>query len=375
MSYQKLIHDYLAGELSSEEEKKLFDGLSRHPEWREEMQLQRHMERAMEQDLHSVTVPPHTTGAVFASLGFRRPAKWPRRATWWTSSAVPVRTMILSGMAGMALLATSAYFLLPSHDVATVVVPSVRITMTPHAIAQSVTSASKEVLPGTRGNERVAGRRIQSSTISSPLVVRRSTIAAIQNQKPAVIANLDSSIEPVPPSMPNEPLRYYSDIGNLYSVHYLTPRKIVGVSYNGQIFVSNDSGHTWAPKQSGVSTDLYGVHFYDMTHGVAVGARGTILLTSDAGETWRTVASGMTTTLSTVRFVTKDTVYICGDNGAMLRSTTGGASWDVEHTGIHANLFRMMFGSGSSPRRVDVFGANDTHIATTDGGETWNTIK
>ena len=48
--YQKQIHDYLSGELSREQEEKLFDGLSQNAEWREEMQFQLRLERTMEQD-------------------------------------------------------------------------------------------------------------------------------------------------------------------------------------------------------------------------------------------------------------------------------------------------------------------------------------
>ncbi|HET6400558.1 MAG TPA: YCF48-related protein [Candidatus Kapabacteria bacterium] len=373
MTYQKLIHDYLAGELSQEEEEKLFDGLSRHAEWREEMQLQLQMERAMEQDLHSVTVPPNATGAVFASLGFRRPAKWSQRARMsdhpFRGAAIarwPARSMILSGLAGMMLVAGSAYFFLPSHEVA----------KSPRAIAHSMNvpgiGAGKEALPGTRGNDRIAEHGVRNSSMHSAFAVRHSPIAALPMPKPAGIANSDSSKAVTPPSMPDEPLRYYSDFGNLYSVHYLTPQKIIGVSYRGQIFISEDSGHTWAPKQSGVSADLFGIHFFDRTYGIAVGAQGTIVRTSDAGESWRTVASGTTATLSTVRFITPDTAYICGDAGVMLRSTTGGTSWELLRTGIHANLFRMEFRNGMEG---DVYGANDAHIATTDGGRTWNSIQ
>ena len=365
--YTKLIHDYLAGELSSEDEARLFEGLSRNPEWREEMQLQLQMERAMEKDLRSIAVPSSAATAVFASLGFRRPSKWsqffhaPPRAAFWS-----VRRIAFTGLSGM-LLFSAGYFAFRSnadekHR------PIAEFKQVPTSIPTSSPEIPSSKGPGAAPivKQTPFGQSVLPASSSNP------RDPALRGSLEHKVAKPLSNNVAVPSFGPNEPLRYYSDIGNLYSVHYFTPQKMIGVSYGGQIFLSEDSGHSWALEHSGVSSDLYGIHFCDKMHGLAVGAKGTVLLTSDCGKSWHVVPSGTTRTLSTVRFVTLDTAYICGDNGTMLRSANGGQTWAVIATGVDANLFRMAFKNGMEG---DVYGSNGLHLITTDGGATWKSIQ
>lgn len=353
--YTKLIHDYLAGELSSEDEARLFEGLSRNPEWREEMQLQLQMERAMEKDLRSIAVPSSAATAVFTGLGFRRRSKWSnmlhssRFATWTTQR---IAFMGLSGI----LLFGAGYFAFRSNADQHNAVRKVQNITLP---SNTQTTPSSDANPERR--------------VMAPLHVSNSTTVPVASNltKERVPKSSENAVS-TPSFGPDEPLRYYSDIGNLYSVHYFTPQKMIGVSYGGQIFLSEDSGHSWALEHTGVSGDLYGIHFCDMTHGLAVGARGTVLITSDCGKSWHLVPSGTTMTLSTVRFITTDTAYICGDNGIMLRSTNGGSGWALLSTGVHTNLFRMAFKNGMEG---DVYGSNGLHLVTLDGGNTWKSIQ
>ena len=57
MSYEEQIHEYLEGNLSKEEEHQLFDRLSEHPEWRDELAFQMRMQQEMQKDITSVTIP------------------------------------------------------------------------------------------------------------------------------------------------------------------------------------------------------------------------------------------------------------------------------------------------------------------------------
>lgn len=73
MSYSKLIHDYLDGELNTTQEDVLFAELSGNEEVRGEFNRQMKLHGAARSDASFISPPPERTGAVFAALGFSAP--------------------------------------------------------------------------------------------------------------------------------------------------------------------------------------------------------------------------------------------------------------------------------------------------------------
>ncbi len=70
MSYNRLIHDYLDGELDQTSEDALFTHLSGSTELRSEFNQQIKLHNMAGMDMKRITVPAELTGAVFSHLGF-----------------------------------------------------------------------------------------------------------------------------------------------------------------------------------------------------------------------------------------------------------------------------------------------------------------
>ncbi|MCX7737108.1 MAG: hypothetical protein N2319_10375 [Candidatus Kapabacteria bacterium] len=73
MSYSKLIHDYLDGELNASQQDLLFSELAHNTELRQEFNQQVRLQTLAQSDLPSITPPTDAANAVFAKLGFSIP--------------------------------------------------------------------------------------------------------------------------------------------------------------------------------------------------------------------------------------------------------------------------------------------------------------
>lgn len=73
MSYSKLIHDYLDGELNSSQQDLLFSELAQNTELRQEFSQQVRLQTLAQSDLPSISPPTDAANAVFAKLGFSIP--------------------------------------------------------------------------------------------------------------------------------------------------------------------------------------------------------------------------------------------------------------------------------------------------------------
>ncbi|MDP4199545.1 MAG: hypothetical protein Q8922_03235 [Bacteroidota bacterium] len=358
MNYPEIIHHYLAGDATHDQEEQLFTGLADHPEWREELQLQLKIHEAAQRDLPSLTVPPAARSAIFSRLGFNQ-----------TSGIMHLGAMRLFGlplpaMAGVGLLVLGAGAYLAFTSIA---------FKSEGQPAQSIPSPMQSVTPAQAMQpsppiENGSQSQVQGASKTSAIAAEpRSTSNAKVQEDPSL-----GRLAPRGPEIPNEPVTSYVDPGKFSSVSYLTPEKIIGVADAGKIFCSENGGKTWVLQTSMTQADLSGVHFIDLAAGVAVGAHGTILLTSDEGREWKTIPSMTTANLATVRYVTRDTLYACGEKGTLLRSTNGGAAWTLLKTGTTANLFRMRFENGSIG---EVHGEGGISLMTQDAGATWKLIK
>ncbi len=73
MSYSKLIHDYLDGELTPSQQDLLFSELAHNVELRHEFNQQVRLQTIAHSDLNSISPPTDAANAVFAKLGFSIP--------------------------------------------------------------------------------------------------------------------------------------------------------------------------------------------------------------------------------------------------------------------------------------------------------------
>lgn len=92
-----------------------------------------------------------------------------------------------------------------------------------------------------------------------------------------------------------------------------------------------DLAATWRDDAS-----LNSVYFVGSKNGYAVGAQGAIWRTADSGQSWQPVASGVTSQLNSVCFMTDQIGWVAGseispftglDSGVLLFTENGGATW------------------------------------------------
>jgi len=353
MSYEKRIHDYLSGELSAEQEKALFDDLSVHPEWREELALQMKMQQAAQKDIGSVVVPTSVTSAIFSSLSFTSPEQ-----------SISVPQTVAGNILGQKVISRFGFFTMASASAAIIAVGCLVYIL--------LTSTNKEQIPGEIAASRSAPIKQTGSMAASSLESRNTSSTADSNlsaRTPSILGKKNIPTEQVANRVvANEPMKVYLDIGRFSSVDYLTQHKIIGVADEGKIYCSDDGGHSWVIQSSGTSNDLFGVNFIDTTRGIVVGAKGTILSTINAGHEWHRVASGVEANLITVRYATRDTVYACGAQGVIMRSTSRGEQWELLESGTKANLFKIRFDNGLDGI---ISGEHNLTLETHNGGATW----
>jgi len=326
-SYQKLIHDYLDGSLSEEEQRQLFDNLSANPEWREELNFQMRMQEAMQKDLNAVTIPVKTTASIYSALGFGVPE---RAAATLFSKIVATSSVgkFVAALSVLAVVPTMVYVLTSKEAPTSQPLPSPKLQLLSPAVP---------------------------NTISAP----EATVSEV----PA------TDVKEAPHAAANPATRKSSlDIGKFSSVDYLTKQKVIGISSGGNIYLSDDGGTAWANLHSNTTKDLYGIHFRDSSNGVIVGASGTILLTVDAGKNWALVSSGTQANLIAVRYVSKDILFACGAQGTILLSTTGGLLWKKLESPVTASLFNIHF---DNAKAGVIRGEHGIILETADGGLTW----
>jgi hypothetical protein len=357
MSYQKQIHDYLNGDLTPDEEKKLFDELSDNPALREELAMQIKLQQTVQKDIASNAISPATTAAIFSALNFTVPHKdlpAPHRRFGFAGKSFGANAMI-AGFAFATALFSLIYVLSRPSDAPTL---AQRRSNTLPVLDTSVKESIKNGETNDRHTSIQNGNTHQATTHGMKAYDR--------------LASAEHSENVYRRTIPNEPMKAYFDIGKFSSVDYLTPMKIIGVADGGMIYYSDNGGKSWIIQASGTSRDLSGINFVDTTQGIIVGARGTILLTDNAGAEWRSTQSGIDANLITIRYATRDTVYACGAKGTIIRSITGGKTWEKLESGTRLNLFKLFFENGASGF---VTGEHGVTLETHNGGASWSPKK
>ena len=360
MSFQKQIHDYLNGDLSSDEEKQLFDELSENPALREELAMQIKLQQTVQKDMASNAISPVATAAIFSALDFAVPHKV-MPATGHSRFHFAVKSLggnaMITGLAFATALFSLIYVISRPSSAPNSANPGSGVKNAPSVTASANQTANVD--PSKSDNPMLQEADHSQRNKNPRSLLSHGTLAMPSETEYQRV-------------IPNEPMKAYFDIGKFSSVDYLTPMKIIGVADAGMIYYSDNGGKSWIMQTSGTSRDLSGINFIDTTKGIVVGSRGTVLLTDNAGNQWHSIQSGIDANLITIRYATRDTVYACGAKGTIIRSINGGETWERLESGTKLSLFKIFFESGE---RGFVTGEHGVTLETRNGGSSWSPKK
>lgn len=146
------------------------------------------------------------------------------------------------------------------------------------------------------------------------------------------------------------------------------------IDTGGFILRTTDGGINWTIQQK--DTTIWGyrsVYFFNDTTGFVTGTQGTILRTDDGGLTWSEQTSGTMKELWNVFFVNADTGFVVGGddqwkNGIILSTFDGGATWTEKDITTTYSIFSIFFTNESTGRAS---AAGGTWFYTNDYGKTW----
>jgi photosystem II stability/assembly factor-like uncharacterized protein len=159
--------------------------------------------------------------------------------------------------------------------------------------------------------------------------------------------------------------------GTLSSIHFISATNGWIAGGNGIIYNTIDGGVTWNAQTSGTTENLFSVQFSSSTNGLAVGNGGIILATNDGGNTWNTLNSVTTNTLTLAFLMSPSNGILIGHNGIILKTTNGGVSWVTISEGTSLPLVAVHFSSANVGCAVGSF--YGPVMMTYDGGYTWTT--
>jgi hypothetical protein len=156
---------------------------------------------------------------------------------------------------------------------------------------------------------------------------------------------------------------------SILSLHFISVPCGIAVGIAGKIETTCDTGTTWQPRLSGVTSNLNAVWFANSSIGCAVGSFGTITRTVNSGVTWNSVLSPVGTALNAIHFPSATVGYIAGSSGTFLKSIDGGATWTSIPAGVPNNLNGVFFTDTATGY---VCGSGGLIMKTVDGGTSWS---
>jgi len=159
----------------------------------------------------------------------------------------------------------------------------------------------------------------------------------------------------------------------IYGIHTPDSSNIFAVGESGKVFVSTNSGTSWAPKVSGVAERLNSVYFADVSTGYAVGNSGRVIKSVSSGDTWTDLGqlSG-NPNLYSVFFLNTSTGFASGAGGKLFKTTDGALNWSEINTGTTDDLRKIFFYDESNAFIVTSGGKI---LKSSDGGETWTSVN
>lgn len=185
----------------------------------------------------------------------------------------------------------------------------------------------------------------------------------------------------------------------MYDVQFINDTIGIAVGWNSTILKTINGGETWSPQAVGAGQRLYGVTFKDSLNGYAVGRSetsitGRYLYTIDGGANWiqKRIFPAPNTELpwQSISFSSnylrlgldlfpylQKNGIIVGQGGQIAVSQDGGQTWNkrVSPTGDAYTINDVTFYDEKKAIAVGWGGAGGVIIKTTDGGNSWRTIK
>ena len=118
-----------------------------------------------------------------------------------------------------------------------------------------------------------------------------------------------------------------SSIAELNYVSFLNANTgiiAVGIPGNIEIYITNNSGITWTPRDLGTVHSQRSIDFVDANNWFMVGDEGDFFRTVNGGSSWSFIPLGIMNWLFSTSFVNVNTGWVVGTSGIILKTTTGG---------------------------------------------------
>jgi photosystem II stability/assembly factor-like uncharacterized protein len=161
---------------------------------------------------------------------------------------------------------------------------------------------------------------------------------------------------------------------------------LLGTS-TGQLFASNDAGHTWT-RFARLGGDDFVIdhiaidpqnakHIYVSTWSLSSQQIGDIFRTRDGGKNWETLPAMHGKSIRAMAmFSANSKVLVAGTLDGVFRSMNGGDSWERMSPANHADI-KNIESIALDPKDPNIVYAGTWHLAwkTADGGASWQQIK
>ncbi|MBL1216330.1 MAG: hypothetical protein D8M59_02425 [Planctomycetes bacterium] len=160
----------------------------------------------------------------------------------------------------------------------------------------------------------------------------------------------------------------------------VTSTRLIGLSHEGDIWLSTDAGFTWTLvfDEIGDLPYKWEVNFLDDQHGWVVGPHGILIGTSDGGFTWEIVSRGIGMPIYQIEMLDDSFGLAVAENTYLVRTTDSGNNWVVQKPEVTGQQFlrdETFRGVDILNERVAVaVGLGGTVFKTTDGALTWESI-
>lgn len=144
---------------------------------------------------------------------------------------------------------------------------------------------------------------------------------------------------------------------------------------SGTIRYSSDGGLTWSDQTSNTTSSLTSVFFLTPKKGLITGYNGTLLYTMNGGEKWEklSVPNNSTSILSSVHMDNKEHYWCISNTGEVFYSNYLGREWNYMCSFNASGYTYLNFLNENVGFAAQILG--NTIQKTTDGGNTWTTIK
>ncbi len=168
----------------------------------------------------------------------------------------------------------------------------------------------------------------------------------------------------------------------LYDIDQLPNGNLVAAGFYGGFLLSADNGETWTSSFVGgnnVCPTVETLFFLDDNIGYAARRNRTVSKTTDGGLTWTQIMKDtMATSINNydVQFLNEDVGFVVGkgnsDVSAFYKTSDGGVTWSSQIATLPNELNALHFFDANNGV---VVGDESVIAFTTDGGNSWSTVK